>query len=312
MTTKQRRPERLARPWTAAALALACAGALALSACGGDASDAGVDAAAASDVGDTNDAGAAIPEGFVRIEPITFRMGSPVDELGRSDDETQHVVTLTRPFLLQTTEVTQAQFTELLGRNLSAFPLCGADCPIDQVTWNVAILYANTLSELEGLAPCYGESGEVIGGATIYDCAGYRLPTEAEWEYAARAGTTTATYAGDLTDTFCDDTRLLDIAWFCGNARTGTRPVASKGLNAWGLYDMLGNVSEWVHDWYGPYEGDVIDPAGPAEGTGRVIRGGSWQGGAQEARAAARIGGWPENRNSGTGFRLARTAASPE
>jgi formylglycine-generating enzyme required for sulfatase activity len=128
----------------------------------------------------------------------------------------------------------------------------------------------------------------------------------------SRRTQTTATYAGNLKATFCDDTRLLDIAWFCGNAENRTQPVGSRTPNAWGLYDMPGNVPESTHDWYGRHTGDAADPAGSATGTGRVSRGGSWDGGAPEARAASRLGSMPDTRSISRGFRLARTTVSSE
>jgi formylglycine-generating enzyme required for sulfatase activity len=184
-------------------------------------------------------------EGFVRIAGGTFTMGSPSSELGWDSDETQHEVTLTRDFWLQTTEVTQGAYQALMGSNPSSFTACGASCPVEQVSWYDAIAYANARSRAEGLPECYDGEGNVIGGTTVYECCGYRLPTEAEWEYAARAGMSTATYRGDLTgDPFsCDPQPSLDsIAWFCGNAGDQTQVVGGKAPNAWGLYDMLGNV----------------------------------------------------------------------
>ena len=250
---------------------------------------------------------------FVRIEPGTFTMGSPEGEVGRFRNETQHTVTLTRAFLLQTTEVTQGQYESLMGANPSSFSGCGADCPVETVSWHDAVAYANALSVSEGLPACYDDgcnsvcAGEIVGGATVYDCIGYRLPTEAEWEYAARAGTTTETYAGDLTDSTCGDTTLRSIAWFCGNSEDQTNPVAGKAPNAWGLYDMHGNVWEWTSDWYDDYPGAVTDPVGRSNGMYRVLRGGSWLDSAGYERAAYRNPGSPFVRQNGFGFRVARS-----
>jgi formylglycine-generating enzyme required for sulfatase activity len=145
--------------------------------------------------------------------------------------------------------------------------------------------------------------------ATPYACPGYRLPTEAEWEYAARAGTTTGTYNGTSTLTDCTNPNpILDpIAWFCGNAGSTTHAAGGKAANAWGLYDMLGNVWEWVHDWHTTYPGDVSDPWGPAAGSYRVVRGGGWNYDAQIARAAYRGSGVPSYRSSLLGFRPVRS-----
>lgn len=256
-----------------------------------------------------------VPSGFVRIEPGTFTMGSPEDELGRrSSDETQHTVTLTRAFLLQATEVTQGDYEALMGSNPSMFDDCGASCPVEMVSWFDAIDYANALSSAEGLPRCYewyDWTGAEILADTVYDCVGYRLPTEAEWEYAARAGTAAATYLGELEgDPYgCDPQPSLDsIAWFCGNSAQSPHPVGSKLPNAWGLYDMLGNVSEWTSDWHGPYSGGGTDPSGSSTGPFRVVRGGDWMQYPSQARAARR--GWADPVNmfdNNTGFRLARS-----
>jgi formylglycine-generating enzyme required for sulfatase activity len=253
---------------------------------------------------------AAPDEGFVRNAAGTFTMGSLLSELGGNTNETRHEVTLTRDFWLQTTEVTQGDYQALMGSNPSGFTACGASCPVEQVSWYDAIAYANARSRAEGLPECYDGEGNVIGGNTVYECCGYRLPTEAEWEYAARAGTSTATYRGDLTGNpfSCDAQPNLDpIAWFCGNSGDGTRAVGTRSANAWGLYDTLGNVREWTSDWYDGYPGAVTDPVGPSAGSGRVVRGGSWLDNALDARAAARRNLDPGYRFRNVGFRLART-----
>jgi sulfatase modifying factor 1 len=274
-----------------------------------------------------------VPDGFVRIEPGTFTMGSLANEPGRVSTETQHTVTLTRAFLLQATEVTQGQWKSLSGGvNPSCFQsTSGTSCsmsnandngPVERVDWYSALAYANALSVQQNLSACYTLSGcsDAADGwkdgdhsgctdATFagLSCTGYRLPTESEWEYAARAGTTTATYAGNLTGYECDDRTLLPIAWFCGNSGERTQSVAQKTPNAWGLYDMLGNVGEWTWDWHGDYPGTVTDPTGPGTGSGRVLRSGSWLGYANYARAANRYGRDPDQHNNFSGFRLARS-----
>jgi formylglycine-generating enzyme required for sulfatase activity len=250
---------------------------------------------------------------FAMLTPGTFMMGSPEDELGRNGDEIQHQVTLTGFFAIQTTEVTQSQFTTLMGYNPSEHSGCD-DCPVENMTWHEAVTYVNALSECAGLPLCYqcmgaGEALECQLSADYespYDCPGYRLPTEAEFEYAARAGTTTATYAGDLDDTSCSSAVIDPIAWYCGN-QPNNRPelVATKEPNDWGLFDMLGNVQEWTNDYEEDYpSGATTDPWGPA-GFANIplVRGGYFNESAWHVRAAYR-GSLAASHISGyTGFR---------
>jgi len=255
--------------------------------------------------------------GFVAITPGTFTMGSPVTEPGRSTSETEHTVTLSRPFEIMDAEVTQGQFEALMGYNPSDMTSCGSDCPVEQVNWYEAAAYANALSADAGYAECYACTGSGTGltcapstaYATPYDCPGYRLPTEAEWEYAARAGTTDATYNGTstLADCIAPNTVLDPIAWFCGNSSDTTHAVGTKAPNAWDLFDMIGGVWEWCHDWYGTYPGTVTDPWGPDTGSARVKRGGSWFDYAELNRAAARNNYLPSATYFNIGLRLARS-----
>jgi formylglycine-generating enzyme required for sulfatase activity len=250
-----------------------------------------------------------IPEGYVRIEPGEFTMGLPEDELGRFGDvETRHQVTITRAFLMKTTEVTQAEWRAVMGTDPSGFADCGETCPVEMVSWFDAVDYVNRVSDAEGLPRCYADDvGRTFAGL---DCTGYRLPTEAEWEYAARAGTQTAFYTGDMVNFGCDtvDANLNLAGWYCGNSGDTTHPVGQKQVNAWGLYDMHGNVWEWVQDHLAAYPaGAVVDPAGPASGQVRVFRGGSWNNGAQDVRSAARSGSSPASRVDYLGFRPSRS-----
>jgi formylglycine-generating enzyme required for sulfatase activity len=231
------------------------------------------------------------PAGFIRIEPGTFTMGSPASEEGRDASEVEHPVTLTRAFWLGRTEVTQGQWEAVMGTEPSRFSACGSDCPVENVSWDDAVAYLNALSDLEGLERCYAPAFKGM------DCRGYRLPTEAEWEYAARAGTATARY-GDLSL----------VAWFRDTSGDSTRPVGLKAANAWGLYDMLGNVWEWTGDHDGAYDGRATDPVGPRSGADRMFRGGSWHCEARSLRAAIRCRGAPQDRSANRGFRAARTA----
>ena len=266
-----------------------------------------------------------VPDSFVLIQPGEFWMGSPPAELGRSGNETYHLVRLTRPFLMKTTEVTQAEWRALMPNNPSSFVACGDDCPVETVNWFEAAAYCNALSQAQGLLACYtladcirapGDDMECSQVSSVGpDCEGYRLPTEAEWEYAARAGTETAYYSGANSQTQCGlDPNLDAVGWYCGNANNTTHPAASKLPNAWGLSDMLGNVWEWTDDWYASDYGGfgdaavpVVDPVGPPAAGARVDRGGSWTSGAQYARAAFRDYFSPGSRYGNLGFRVARS-----
>jgi len=255
--------------------------------------------------GPQNSAGA--PAGFVLIPAGDFMMGSPTSEPDRYDDENQHEVRITRAFYLQKTEVTQGEWKRLMGNNPSLVWRCGDQCPVENVSWWDAVAYANALSKKEGKAQCYQlsscsgspgderyECGEVsFVGVT---CGGYRLPTEAEWEYAARAGNKGERYG-----------EVGDVAWYAGNSDSEIHPVGKKRANAWGLFDMLGNVWEWNGDWAGAYEG-ATDPVGPDSGSGRVYRGGCWSSAAGHARAANRGRSEPGFRGASLGFRLAGSA----
>ena len=229
---------------------------------------------------------------FKLIPAGTFTMGSPVSELGRNSDETQHQVTLTQSFYMQTTEVTQAQWTSVMGSNPSNNTGC-SDCPVEQVTWDDVQIFITELNTW----------GEVA----------YRLPTEAEWEYAARAGSTTAFANGDITVTDCSYDPNLDVmSWYCYNS-SSTQSVAQKNPNAWGLYDMYGNVWEWCQDWYGIYpSSSVTNPTGPTSGSGRVVRGGSWYRDAKYCRSAHRTLDPPHYESYFHGFRLVLVLSVPK
>ena len=221
---------------------------------------------------------------LVWIEPGTFVMGSPPEEPDRNKAEgPQTTVTLTKGFWLGKTPMTQQQYEAFTGTNPSSLKSAGKDAPVENVSYNDAVKFCAALTERERAA------GRLPDGYV------YALPTEAQWEYACRAGTTGA-YSGEPTA----------MAWIDVNSGGTTHPVGLKRSNAWGLYDMLGNVLEWCHDWYGDYRGGVVtDPTGPAKGYFRMARGGSWRVGVIVCRSAARSGGSPDRRDYTIGFRLA-------
>lgn len=218
---------------------------------------------------------------LVLIPAGDFVMGSPDDESGRKPDEQQHHVTLARPFYMSACEITQDQYEEVMGHNPAQAK--GSDHPVERVSWFDATEFCRRLSQREN--------------------AVYRLPTEAEWEYAARAGN---------SDAWCgyrDATRLGEHAWIATNSGgKGACAVGQKLPNEFGLYDMLGNVAEWCADWLGPYEGDeVVDPQGPVEGAFRVIRGGSGSNNPNYCRAAIRVfSAEPTHTSNWCGFRVVR------
>lgn len=273
---------------------------------------------------------------FNELPAGSFTMGSPVNEPGRYGVESEHMVTLTKAFKMQITEVTNAQWNDVivdsaLGANPSTSNPGDNTHPVENVNWYDALYFANRLSLDEGRSVCYtfsGVSGTPGSGAFAIttvsqntSCTGYRLATEAEWEYAARAGTTKA-YANpimfDDSDTQTNDgfnRNLHAMGWYSYNDEMenasgvtaygqGTKPVAQKQANSWGLYDMHGNVFEWNWDAYEPYSGDVTDPSGPASGDDRVIRGGAWNSIARATRSGYRNNYFLSSRANHIGFRL--------
>ena len=227
-------------------------------------------------------------------------------------------IRITRPFLLKRTAVTQGEWKSVMGNDPAHFAACGDDCPVESVSWFDAIAYVNALSVAHGLQRCYvleqctglpgggchqrtdcqGELTCASVAFTGVQCSGYRLPTEAEWEYAARAGGR-AVHAG---------APLSDVAWYDANAGAVTHPVGRMEPNDWGLVDLLGNVWEWTHDIPGRAPGGVVvDPTGADSGTQRVIRGCSWYNDAATCRDGDRYQQAPAVRDHGVGFRPART-----
>ena len=242
---------------------------------------------------------------MVRIEGGTFTMGSPANETGRLDNEIQRQVAISA-FYMSRYEITQKEYQEIMGANPSRFK--GDNLPVETVTWFDAIEYCNKLSQKEGLTPAYTITGRTpatgypITAATVtanWSANGYRLPTEAEWEYACRAGTATAYNTGaSISD---------NTGWYSANSGYRTKPVGQKPANAWGLHDMHGNVREWCWDWHGSYQtGAQTDPRGASSSTYRVIRGGSYSDSAGITRSADRDSNCPFISYSYIGFRVVR------
>jgi formylglycine-generating enzyme required for sulfatase activity len=230
----------------------------------------------------------------------TFLMGSAD---GKADEAPAHEV-FVGAFLIDRTEVTQEQYGKLVLGNPSHFK--GPDRPVEQIAWADAALYCNLRSRAEGLEPCYDEATARCN----FQAGGYRLPTEAEWEYACRAGSAAEHPFGP------DPRDLKQHAWYAENAGKKTQPVAQKKPNAWGLCDMQGNVAEWCNDVYdaGYYRSSpAANPRGPDDGEKYVLRGGSWTTGAECCRPAARAGENPGFQDAcfardAIGFRCVRRA----
>lgn len=235
------------------------------------------------------------PRGMVWIDGGTFTMGSPVSESGRSSNEGPQRRVTVSSFYIGRYPVTQKEYQELMGVNPSAFK--GPNLPVEQVSWFDAIEYCNKLSIKEGLAPAYTING--VNVSWNRGAGGYRLPTEAEWEYACRAGTQTPFYTG---------TSITDAAWYSKNSMGNSQPVGEKLPNPWGLFDMHGNVLEWCWDWLAAYSGGAqTDPQGPLLGTDRVYRGGCWRFESHQLRSAFRFGNHPNLKTFFLGFRVVRS-----
>jgi sulfatase modifying factor 1 len=244
---------------------------------------------------------------FVDLVPIpggTFLMGSPETEEGRFRDEGPvHKVQISS-FACTRHPVTRRLYAEITGSDPGSPEGEADDRPVNNVTWYDAVAFCNQLSEREGRVSCYRIDGEDVTWVQTAD--GYRLLTEAEWEYACRAGTTTRYSFGD------DEERLGEHAWFEANSHGEPQPVARKKPNLWGLHDIHGNVYEWCWDWFGGYAADAeSDPVGPPEGEGRVLRGGAFIYPPGFLRSANRLWGRPSDRLRVVGFRCARGASPP-
>ena len=227
----------------------------------------------------------------------TFTMGSPANERGRSTNEGPQRQITVSSFYVGRYPVTQTEYQEIMEANPSHFK--GPNLPVEQVNWFDAVEYCNRRSFKEGLTPVYTINGNNVSWDR--EANGYRLPTEAEWEYACRAETQTPFYSG---------TSVNDAGWYSVNSGGQTRPVGEKEPNAWGLYDMHGNVLEWCWDWLGNYTGGAqTDPLGASSGTNRVYRGGCWRFDAHQVRSAFRFGNHPFLKTFIVGFRIVRNGS---
>ncbi|MDR2516605.1 MAG: formylglycine-generating enzyme family protein [Spirochaetaceae bacterium] len=259
------------------------------------------------------------PKGFVLVAGGTFTMGSPAEEENRYSDEVEHQVRV-KSFYMGKYEVTQREWEEVMGTTLSrqrdtaqtaagtsGWSLYGEgdSYPMYYVNWLEAVEYCNTRSMNEGLTLVYTIDIDGDSVTRDWNANGYRLPTEAEWEYAAKGGNSSSSYLYSGSDT------VGDVAWYNGNSEGTTHPVGTKAPNEAGIYDMSGNVQEWCGDWYGNYgnygNGVQTDPSGPSSGFGRVLRGGCWRFEARRVRSAYRNGLAPSYRRQDLGFRLVRS-----
>ena len=256
------------------------------------------------------------------VGSIVFVMGSsdtdnpsdPAYEPGRDIDEWQHTVVFTDSLVAAVTEVTQSEWEDLDLSDPSGFD--GDDRPVESLTWLQAVQYCNALSVDDGRTAAYDIDGQQVSWNRSAD--GWRLPTEAEWEWLCRAGSTTTFALGPLTGRVCNVDPVLDMmGWYCGSTFAGdpsTSEVSQKTPNSYELYDMHGNVWEWCWDWFADYrvgdqdgDGVVLDPLGPNGGTQRVVRGGSWYGGSEDCRSANRGSRFPDSAENVVGLRVVRT-----
>lgn len=230
----------------------------------------------------------------------TFKMGClPSDRDCSPSEYLRHRVTISHTLVVMTTEVTQGLYESVMNKNPSKFSSCGKDCPVEQVSWYDAVAFANALSRQEDLSECYRISGTDVTWLNK-DCSGWRLPTEAEWEYLAR---------GDEGYKYAGSNSIDDVAWYSGNSRYKTHPVGQKQANGFGLYDMTGNIYEWTWDWYtSMYDSkrSVTDPRGPSSGSYRVNRGGGCRSNEKSARVSNRTNNGPASIRDTLGIRLIR------
>jgi formylglycine-generating enzyme required for sulfatase activity len=283
---------------------------------------------------------------MIVVDADRFSMGSPRSELGHQENETAHDVILTNSFHMAVSEVTNQQYSDLaqwafdngycsvsrsslvdnldeateelldldsedseVSFNQGIFSVDSGkeNYPVKEVSWYGAVSYCDWLSIQEGISRAYDHSTWQCNNNDPYQAQGYRLPTEAEWEFACRAGATTAFTNGEITEINCEDPILDSAGWYCGNADVEDHPVAELSANRWELYDMHGNLYEWCNDWYDVYDGDITDPSGADLGELRIIRGGGWSSSAVDCRSAYRFYSYPYGSSDQIGFRFVRT-----
>ena len=248
---------------------------------------------------------------MVIIPPGKFKMGKTGPWSGNREESPVHDVIISRPFLFGRHEITQIQYEAVMGENPSNFK--GDYLPVEKVTWQEVVMFCNKLSDLKGLDRCYeiglDSNSNIISVNCNWSANGYRLPTEAEWEYACKAGTTTDLYSGNVTYNKCEplDSNLNMIAFYCGNSEKKTNEVGQKEPNVFGLYDMIGNVFEYCWNSYQRYENATLtNPKGQPEGTYRIFRGGAWDSTPFQCRSSFRANISQLYRTSTLGFRIVR------
>ena len=238
-----------------------------------------------------------VPEGMIFVKGGTFQMGDEVGDLSKGCRPVHNVTV--RDFYIGKTEVTQSQYKVVMGETPSNSK--GDNLPVDQVSWNDAVVYCNKLSDKEGLEKCYSGNGDSI--RCNFSTNGYRLPTEAEWEYASRGGSLSSRFK------YSGSNNIDDVAWYSVTTNDkGTKPVGTKQANELGIFDMSGNVREWCNDWAKRHyhKGIVDNPIGASKGWRRIYRGGSWHNRARHCRVAYRWCGYPFVNDCLIGFRVLR------
>lgn len=240
-------------------------------------------------------------QSMVALPAGVYTAGSPSGQVGRRDDEIQHGVAIGAGVWLGREEVTRGLYAAVMG--LEAPPADERALPMTGLRWLDAVTFCNLLSDAESLRQVYTVTSAGVTWNKRAD--GYRLPTEAEWEYAAKAGGELRWAGTDAPEAICEYANVSPSGP-CDDGVDGPAPARSYAPNAWGIYDLSGNVAEWVWDWYGPYAGEVEDPRGPADGALKVVRGGSWWLDTDHARASRRYWAPPDQSDDNLGFRVAR------